>query len=117
MSTHWTTLYHHDELPLEGLFEDPPDYLVRYHQDAITLYISGCPQLHLFEAIFIHVVEEDCPGLVTALWNALYKDDWGHDVDYVVRYNSSIVKIKQIYQYSGMKSLNIIRHGVPEPNF
>ena len=38
-------------------------------------------------------MEEDCPGLLTALWNALYKDDWGHDVDYVVMYNSSIVCI------------------------
>lgn len=116
MFTHWTTLYHQTELPLDDLFDDP-EFLLRYNQDAVTLYISGCPQLHLFDIIIINVTPEDCTEMCHALWRALYKDDWDNDREYVVRCGSSVLKIKQIYKYSGMTSLNIIRHNVPEPDF
>ena len=115
-ATHWTTLYYQDEQPLEYFF-DNPKILQQYHQDSVTLYILGCPQLHLFDLFVVNVTQKDCKGLCQALWVALYKADWNGDLQYEVKYGSSIVKVKQIYKYSGMTSLNIIRHFVPEPNF
>ena len=116
MSTYWTTLHHQTELPLDDLFDDP-DFLLQYNQDAVTLYISGCPQLHLFEIFIISVTPEDCNTMRKALWKALYVDDWNNDIQYVVRCGSSMLRIKQVYKYSGMTSINIIRHNVPEPDF
>jgi hypothetical protein len=115
-ATHWTTLYHQAEWPLDALFVDP-NFLLQYNQNALTLYMSGCPQLHLFVLIVVSIAPEDCKGICKALWRALYQDDWGHNGDCVVRHRSSTLRVQQVYQYSGITSLSVIRHNVPEPEY
>ena len=55
---------------------------------------------------------EDIKALCKALWHARHQDDWHNDTELVPLHGTSMLRIKQVYIYSGMASLNVIRHTV-----
>ena len=110
---HWTTIYSQAEYSLEHFFEGPTT-LLEYNQNSISLYISGSPQLHLFQVFFINITEEDLQEMTKKIWNTLYVDEWSQD-DILVECQSSKVRVRKLYNFPGMNSLDIIRHRIEPP--
>lgn len=109
----WTTIYSQAEYSLEHFFEGPRT-LLEYNQNSISLYISGSPQLHLFQMFFINITDEDLPEMIKKIWNTLYVDEWSQD-DILVEYESSKVRVRKLYNFPGMNSLGTIRHHIDPP--
>ncbi len=101
------------EYSIEHMFE-VFNAMLDHNHSSISLYICGSPQLHLFQVFFVNIVEENLHEIAKRMWNALYVDEWEDD-NFVIEYESNKIRIQQLYNHSGMRSLNIIRHSVNFP--
>ncbi|KAJ1964437.1 hypothetical protein GGI12_001421 [Dipsacomyces acuminosporus] len=105
-----------DEISLENLFGadgygDRAFDTRGWTDNPVNLYISGCPDLYLFEVKATKVKQEE--ELLAKLYSAIYIEEWDDDVKEIETENSSL-QLRALRR-PGFDPVDLVRHTIRPP--